>query len=400
MDLHLFGIDENNIAKYQQEYKKLFNKEAAYLPVHSTAHSILALTHNDEVYRLFRMIEIAKQELVFPNEINYNWMQNGLETSVEFETAVYILFLDLNTTKPMAIGKLGIETYKSNCYRFKEERFPLLSNLLVLSKTKDRFEVIHEVMRSLYVLTKVESPERKYDGCYVKLRGYVPSRLEGIQQFVPRDEIFKNKIKMSDLILYKKLNDIKEERINRLYEVDEFEDIKVFTLRPYDVPVISDELVPILIQSDLELSSGWAKVREFKEIKAPSNEKIEEMMSRCLIGVYISAMSHTETILIITDDTSKKIIGFMRYNEHEKQPAYLRTLFLLPEYRGRGIGSWLLKHLCRELIGNAFILPYLTIWEYFYDPRVLNFYTKNGFMVYGADVMIRFNDFKSISPTL
>ncbi len=110
-------------------------------------------------------------------------------------------------------------------------------------------------------------------------------------------------------------------------------------------------------------------MNEFAEVEVANKEEYDQIINFYhSVGENVSISGNEKVILA---KINKKIIGSVRLVD-EKDYYVLRTLYLLPEYQKRGIGSMLLKFLLKESAGkkDLYCLPY---------PHVKIFYEHFAF---------------------
>jgi GNAT superfamily N-acetyltransferase len=91
-----------------------------------------------------------------------------------------------------------------------------------------------------------------------------------------------------------------------------------------------------------------------------------------------AAWGWREQWLVIEGDT---LLGFCSLSQ-DRQALFIRELHLLPEYRGRGVGSWVLEELA--LWARQRRLPLLRLMVFRSNPARL-LYQRHGFIEMGED---------------
>lgn len=76
-----------------------------------------------------------------------------------------------------------------------------------------------------------------------------------------------------------------------------------------------------------------------------------------------------------------KVLGYCSLSQ-DRQALFIRELHLLPEYRGRGVGSWVLEELA--LWARQRCLPLLRLMVFRSNPARL-LYQRHGFIEMGED---------------
>ncbi|WDY59923.1 GNAT family N-acetyltransferase [Pseudomonas sp. PSKL.D1] len=85
-----------------------------------------------------------------------------------------------------------------------------------------------------------------------------------------------------------------------------------------------------------------------------------------------------EQWLVVEGDT---LMGYFSLSQ-DRQALFIRELHLLPEYRGRGVGSWVLEALARWTQERQ--LPLLRLMVFKSNPA-RELYVRQGFVVMGDD---------------
>lgn len=85
-----------------------------------------------------------------------------------------------------------------------------------------------------------------------------------------------------------------------------------------------------------------------------------------------------EQWLVVEDDL---VLGFCSLSQ-DRQALYIRELHLLPEHRGRGVGSWALKTLASWAAQRRLPLLRLTVFR---SNPARRLYLRRGFVEVGVD---------------
>ncbi len=95
----------------------------------------------------------------------------------------------------------------------------------------------------------------------------------------------------------------------------------------------------------------------------------------------LKILKHSTYVVLSLDEESGKVIGFVNALSDQVLTAYIPLLEVLPEYRGKGIGSELMRRMLKRLES------YYTI-DLLCDPDLEPFYSKAG-MSKATGMMIR-----------
>lgn len=85
----------------------------------------------------------------------------------------------------------------------------------------------------------------------------------------------------------------------------------------------------------------------------------------------LKILENSSNVIIATDDASGRIIGFINAISDKTLSAYIPLLEVLPEYRGRGVGSELVKRM-------ILLLKDMYMIDICCDDSLAGFYEKLG----------------------
>jgi ribosomal protein S18 acetylase RimI-like enzyme len=89
-----------------------------------------------------------------------------------------------------------------------------------------------------------------------------------------------------------------------------------------------------------------------------------------------------EIVLAIDSDAEDRVVGFVTAVGDGVFASYIPLLEVLPEYRGRGIGSELVSRLLRRLADRYMV-------DLVCDEELFPFYERFGMVPYGAMILRR-----------
>lgn len=87
---------------------------------------------------------------------------------------------------------------------------------------------------------------------------------------------------------------------------------------------------------------------------------------------HLEILRHSSHVVVAFDDSTERVVGFVNAITDHVLAAYIPLLEVLPEYRGRGIGSELVRRLLARLRDTYMI-------DVVCDEAVAPFYDRLGF---------------------
>jgi ribosomal protein S18 acetylase RimI-like enzyme len=105
------------------------------------------------------------------------------------------------------------------------------------------------------------------------------------------------------------------------------------------------------------------------------------------IETHLRLLERSDEIVIAVDEQIGAVVGFITAITDRVLSAYIPFLEVLPEYRGRGIGSELVRRMLERLAG-------LYMVDVLCDEEVLPFYQKLG-MRRAKGAMLRNREYQS-----
>lgn len=102
---------------------------------------------------------------------------------------------------------------------------------------------------------------------------------------------------------------------------------------------------------------------------------------------HLRLLKNSDEIVLAIDAETKRIVGFITAITDHVLSAYIPLLEVLPEYRGRGIGSELVDSML-ERLGDLYMIDLIC------DQELQAFYAKRG-MVEARGMMMRNYDSQS-----
>jgi ribosomal protein S18 acetylase RimI-like enzyme len=96
---------------------------------------------------------------------------------------------------------------------------------------------------------------------------------------------------------------------------------------------------------------------------------------------HLRMLENSDHVVLALDPANEKVVGFITALSDHVQTAFIPLLEVLPEYRGRGIGSELVTRMLEKLKG----LPCVDLTC---DPDVQKFYERFG-MIPSVGMVIR-----------
>ena len=97
--------------------------------------------------------------------------------------------------------------------------------------------------------------------------------------------------------------------------------------------------------------------------------------------MHLKILEHASEVVLTVDESANKIVGFVTAITDGVMCAYIPLLEVLPEYRGRGIGTELMRRMMQKLDD-------LYMTDLLCDERMVSFYTRFG-MRKATGMMIR-----------
>jgi len=88
-------------------------------------------------------------------------------------------------------------------------------------------------------------------------------------------------------------------------------------------------------------------------------------------ATHLRILRSSAHVVLAVDDQAGRVVGFINAISDGIMCAYIPLLEVLPEYRGRGIGSELTERMLRRL-GDLYMVDLMC------DPSVLGFYETRG----------------------
>lgn len=88
-------------------------------------------------------------------------------------------------------------------------------------------------------------------------------------------------------------------------------------------------------------------------------------------ATHLKILKGSRTIVLALDEKTSSVVGFVTVVSDGVLAAYIPLLEVLPEYRGKGIGSELVRRAMEEL-GGLYMVDLVC------DPRMEQFYSRFG----------------------
>ena len=299
-----------------------------------------------------------------------------IKTLMDGNIVTFFKYIDPKADVVMPFTQIG------HCKCFVIETGPagpmILFDSLCIGGAYYTEEDVQEIMRLLYIeAARFQLRHKKLP--IMEIRYDFPAMAWNMEQnkFIEEFGLTRSMFSMGKVIS----NDDSEDRFAEDYNPL---NIKMMRLLPTDIFSIPDSIVELLTEARHFMRQETLISRAL----VPTSEVLRKMTPKVTNddtrrGLVMALCSNDVRHIVFFVDNEP--IGILQYEQKINEPTHLHLLYIKEGYREKGYGSWIIQQFFAEIFLSKDSLPVVQL-EIFIGQnalKLLQFYQKHGFTVYG-----------------